>query len=263
MSATAPVAPVVRKNGIRVEACLTPLAFPLLILAVWAALASWLPFAVASPWEAVHAILEGARRGWVQRALQETLTATAAAFVLATVAGVGFSLVVGLNRFWADVWEPILVWIYSIPKVVLYPVVILTFGISLKASIAFAFISAVFPVAIITFGAVRAIPPILLKVAASYRLSPWKVFFEIVLPVAAPSIATATRYSFCLSFLGVIVGEMLGTRQGMGQELFKAIALNDIERIFGIALVLSLIALVINAGLLVVERRVARNAKRS
>ena len=181
----------------------------------------------------------GHDRGWVIVALRETLTATFFSFVLATVAGVGFSLVVGLSRFWADVWEPILVWVYSIPKVVLYPVVILLFGISLNASIAFAFISAVFPVAIIAFGAVRAIPPILLKVAASYRLSTWKVFFEVVLPVAAPSIATAARYSFCLSFLGVIVGEMLGTRQGMGQELFKAIALNDIARIFGIALLLS------------------------
>jgi len=230
------------------------LAVPALTLVLWVVLAWLLPYAVATPEDAIRAILHGIDRGWMTKELATTMTATLISSVLSTVLGVGFAILVALNRFWGDVFEPVLVWLYSVPKIVLYPIVLMIFGLSLSASVGFGVINSVLPVAFLVFGVIRRVPAVLLKVAQSFGLSRWATFREVVVPLAAPTIFTAARLAFCLSFLAVVVAEMLGSRQGLGQELFKAIALNDIARIFGIAFVLSAIAVSINALFLIVQR---------
>lgn len=229
------------------------LVFPVVLAVCWIAAAQWLPYAVASPAQTFDSIMQGVDRGWMRSELATTMTATFLSFVISTVAGVAFSVAIALNKFWGDVWEPVLVWLYSVPKIVLYPIVLMLFGLSLSASVAFGVLNSVLPVAIIVFGTIRAVPAIYLKVSQSYRLTRWESFKEVVMPVAAPSIVTAGRYAFSLSFLAVVVAEMLGSRQGIGQELFRAIALNDIGKIFGIALVLSIIAVLVNAVFLLLQ----------
>lgn len=235
--------------------------FPALLFVLWVAGAQWLPFAIASPSETWTAFLHGVNRGWMKKELITTLTATLFSFVIATVAGVGFSIAVALNRFWAEVWEPVLIWLYSVPKIVLYPIILMLFGISSSTSVAFGVVNSVLPVAFILFGVIGNIPPIYMKVARTYGLSRWQSFWQIVMPVAAPSIVTAARLAFCLSFLAVVVAEMLGSRQGLGQELFKAVALNEVGRIFAIAVVLSVIAVAVNALFLLAEHFLFRNRR--
>lgn len=229
------------------------LAVPILTVLVWIALAALLPYAVATPEDAFRAVRHGVNRGWMTKELATTLTATLFSTVLSTVLGVGFAIVVALNRFWGDVFEPLLVWLYSVPKIVLYPIVLMIFGLSLSASVGFGVINTVLPVSFLVFGVIRRVPAVMIKVAQSFGLSRWATFREVVIPLAAPTIFTAARLAFCLSFLAVVVAEMLGSRQGLGQELFKAIALNDIARIFGIAFVLSAIAVSVNAVFLVLQ----------
>lgn len=237
------------------------LVFPALLFLLWVAGAAWLPYAIASPGDTWAAFLHGVNRGWMKKELITTLTATFLSFALATVGGVGFAIAVALNRFWAEVWEPILIWLYSVPKIVLYPIILMLFGISSSTSVAFGVVNSVLPVAFILFGVIGRIPPIYMKVARSYGLGRWRSFWQIVMPVAAPSIVTAARLAFCLSFLAVVVAEMLGSRQGLGQELFKAVALNDAGRIFAIAVVLSIIAVAVNALFLVAEHLLFRNRR--
>ena len=233
---------------------------PSVFVLVWIVAAAFLPAAVPAPAETVAAVAEGAERGWLQPGLQTTMTATLIAAISATVMGVLFSVLIGLNRFWADVWEPLLVWLYSVPKITLFPVVVLIFGISIETSIAFGVLNAVLPVAFITFGAIRSVSEVHIKVARSYGLSSWQTFREVVIPVAAPSLVTAARYGFSTAFLAVVVGEMLASRQGIGQELFRAIGLHQLGKVFGIALVLSVLALLINGALLLLQRWLVRDS---
>lgn len=237
------------------------LVFPALLFVLWVAGAQWLPYAIASPSDTWAAFLHGVNRGWMKKELITTLTATFLSFVIATVAGVGFSIAVALNRFWAEVWEPVLIWLYSVPKIVLYPIILMLFGISSSTSVAFGVVNSVLPVAFILFGVIGNMPSIYMKVARTYGLGRWQSFWQIVMPVAGPSIVTAARLAFCLSFLAVVVAEMLGSRQGLGQELFKAVALNEVGRIFAIAVVLSIIAVAVNALFLVTEHLLFRNRR--
>ena len=84
---------------------------------------------------------------------------------------IGFAL--GLHRFSAEVGEPMLVSFYSVPKITLYPIVLLAFGIGMPAKIAFGAIHGVVPMAIFTMTAIRTLNPVLLKTAKVMRLAPW------------------------------------------------------------------------------------------
>ncbi len=239
------------------------LYFPAFVMVLWIVLARWMPDAVAAPSDAYAAIRHGVERGWMKTALATTMTATFLSFAITTVLGLGLSIALALSKFWGDVFDPILVWLYSVPKIVLYPIVLMLFGISLSTSVAFGVLNSVLPVAFIVIGAIRAVPVIHLKVARSYRLTRWQSFVEIIVPVALPSIVTAARYAFSLSFLAVVVAEMLGSRQGLGQELFKAVALNQVDRIFGVTTVLTVIAIVVNGVFLFLQYRLTASRHRS
>ena len=78
----------------------------------------------------------------------ETGRAFATALVIALVGGLVIGLMLGAHRLSGDVAEPILVALYSIPKITLYPVILLLFGLGISAKIAFGVIHGIIPVAV-------------------------------------------------------------------------------------------------------------------
>ena len=97
---------------------------------------------------------------------------------------IGFTL--GLYRFAGDVAEPVLVALYSIPKITLYPIVLLAFGIGMPAKIAFGAIHGIVPIAIFALGAVRNLNPVYLKAARVMRLPPARIAARVLLPGRDP-----------------------------------------------------------------------------
>ena len=83
---------------------------------------------------------------------------------------IGFAL--GLHRLSGDAMEPMLVSLYSIPKITLYPIILLAFGLGISAKIAFGAIHGIIPIALFTLNAVRNIKPILIKTGRVFKLNP-------------------------------------------------------------------------------------------
>ena len=79
----------------------------------------------------------------------ETGRAFGTALVIALVGGLVIGLMLGAHRLSGDVAEPILVALYSIPKITLYPVILLLFGLGISAKIAFGVIHGIIPVAVV------------------------------------------------------------------------------------------------------------------
>jgi NitT/TauT family transport system permease protein len=169
---------------------------------------------------------------------------------------IGFTL--GLYRFASDVAEPVLVGLYSIPKITLYPIVLLTFGIGMPAKIAFGAIHGVVPIAIFTLGAVRNLNPVYVKAARVMRLTPWRIASRVLLPGAIPEIFTGIRIGFSLTLIGTLLGEMFASQRGIGHLLIQAIGLHNIKMIMALTLLLVVIAVAASAMLLAVDRRLRR-----
>ena len=129
--------------------------------------------------------------------VEETSRAFFFALLLAVLLGLIIGFLLGVHRFSSEVFEPVLVAFYSVPKITLYPIILLAFGLGLPAKIAFGTIHGVVPVAIFTMGAVRSLNPILLKTARVLRLRPQELVGSVLLPAALPEIFTGIRLGFC------------------------------------------------------------------
>ena len=192
--------------------------------------------------------------------VQETALAFAQGFAIAVALGLLIGVPLGAARFAGEVAEPILVALYSIPKVTLYPVILLIFGIGMPAKVAFGALHGIVPISIFAMNAIRNINPTHLRTARAMRLSTFDVIRTILIPAALPEIVTGIRVGFSLALIGTLLGEMFGSQRGLGHLLMQAMSLHNIERILALTLLLVVFAAAINAMLLALDRRLHARA---
>jgi NitT/TauT family transport system permease protein len=180
------------------------------------------------------------------------------ALILAYGIGLGIGIWMGAHRLWGAVGEPILVALYSLPKIVLYPVVLLIFGLGVSGKVAFGALHGVLPVALLTMGAIRAIPPVYLRAARTLQLSPGDAIVNVLLPAALPEVFTGLRIGFSVTLLGVLLGEMFASKAGLGSMIMTDMSLAQSEDMVAVAIVLFVFAALANALLLWIEHRLHR-----
>jgi NitT/TauT family transport system permease protein len=192
--------------------------------------------------------------------VRETALAFAQGFAIAVVVGLLIGVPLGAARFAGEVAEPILVALYSIPKVTLYPVILLIFGIGMPAKVAFGAIHGIVPISIFAMNAVRNINPTHLRTARVMRICSWELTWKILIPATLPEIVTGIRVGFSLALIGTLLGEMFGSQRGLGHLLMQAMSLHNIERILALTLLIVVFAAGINALLLALDRRLHARA---
>ena len=187
--------------------------------------------------------------------LAETGRAFGLALVLAVAIGLSIGFSLGLNRFMSDVFEPVLVAVYSIPKITLYPILLLAFGLGISAKVAFGAIHGIIPIALFTMAAVRSVRKVYLKTGRVLRLPPTEAILRIVLPAAMPEIFAGLRIGFSLTLIGTLLGEMFASQRGLGFLLMNAIGLHNVDLIMGLTVLLAGFAGVASAVLLSLNKR--------
>lgn len=193
--------------------------------------------------------------------LSETMRAFAAALVIAIGVGLSLGLWLGFHRLSGDIFEPMLVALYSIPKITLYPILLLMFGLGISAKIAFGAIHGIIPIALFTITSVRNIKPVLIKTGRILKLSTWQMFRSVLIPAAVPEIFTGLRVGFSLTLIGTLLGEMFASQRGLGFLLKQAIGLHNVDQIMGVTFLLVVFAASVSAALLAVDRRLHRRAE--
>ena len=211
--------------------------------------------ALASPYETFVAAGRLLASPTFGQHLLYTAKGLAVSFGIAALVGVPAGLALGVLRFSGDVAEPLLASLYTIPKVTLYPIVLAVFGLGLSAKVAFGVMHAIIPMVLIIMGAVRAIKPVYLKTARTLRLSAWQTASRILLPSVLPDVVTSLRVGFSLSLLGVLVGEMFSSQQGIGFLLIKGITGSDVTTSIAITSMIVVFGVATGAMLLGIDRR--------
>lgn len=188
----------------------------------------------------------------------ETAAAFSLALAIAWASGLAIGMLLGAHRLTGEVAEPILTALYSIPKITLYPVILLFFGLGMPARVAFGAIHGVVPVALFTMAAVRGVRPVYFRTARSLRLGPLEIARHVLVPACLPGIVSGLRIGFSLTLLGTLIGEMFASQRGLGHMVIQAMETNDVRLLIALALFLVAIATGAGALLLALDRRVAR-----
>jgi NitT/TauT family transport system permease protein len=164
----------------------------------------------------------------------------------------------GAHRLSGAVGEPILVALYSLPKITLYPVILLIFGLGISGKVAFGALHGILPVALLTMAAIRNISPVYLKSARSMKLSQGQTIMTVLLPASLPEVVSGLRIGFTVTLLGVLLAEMFASKQGLGFLIINAMSLLQTEEMIAVAVLLFAFAALANALLLWMEHRFHR-----
>lgn len=233
------------------------LVVPVVLVLAWALTAVLVDSLVfPGPWEAAQGLARDLERPEFLSSVGTTVRLLLVSWLAAALVGglLGFAL--GQSPFWAKVFQTPLFAFYSIPKVTLYPVVLLLLGLGETSRITFAFLHGVFPMALLVMGATASMDRKLVRLADALQLSWFQRVRRIMLPALMPTVLMALRISFGLTFLGLVLAEMFSADVGLGRELVNNVAQVRVDRIAGQVVLIALIALGPVLALLGIESRV-------
>ena len=179
----------------------------------------------------------------------------AAAMAIALGAGLLVGAAAGTVRYLGDLIEPLLLALYAIPIVMVFPLCILFLGIGSASKVAFAGLYAFFPVAIHALKGLRHVDPGLVRAAVSMGAGPWRLLVRVRLPAALPVILTGVRLGAVLGLLSVVAGEMLGALEGVGQMLARTVEALQSAEAFSWILVTLIMVMAVGGTLSWLERR--------
>jgi NitT/TauT family transport system permease protein len=214
--------------------------------------------AVSSPAATAHKAVELLMSAALWPHVLETATALGYSLAVAIPAGLAMGFLLGMRRLPGEVAEPLLVSLYSLPKVTLYPLVLLLFGLGMSAKVAFGALHGVIPVTLFSMNAVRTVSPVFFKAARVMQLSRSGTVLHVALPAALPEIFSGIRVGFSLTLLGVLIGEMFASQRGLGFLIMNLIDVHDVPRMMAVTLLLAVFAVAVNLGLLVLDHRLHR-----
>lgn len=196
------------------------LAFALVAVAVWQLLgvAEMLPRYVLSPVEIVAATIERTAAGDLLPAVGYTVMRQMVGFLLGAGFGTLIGLVAGVIKPAEDLFDTLVSWTYPLPKIALFPVVVVWLGFTDTARVLIIAVSTFYPSFVNAFSGTRSIDGRLLWVSRNVGASRIRTFRQVVVRAAMPSIVVGVRISLALSFILAFATESIGSSQnGLGQ----------------------------------------------
>jgi NitT/TauT family transport system permease protein len=187
-----------------------------------------------------------------------TLREIVIAYALAIGAGLAVGAALGLNRLAGRAFGPIVAALYAVPAVVWYPSLMLFFGLDTASKVAFGFLLGFFPITLAVLAGVRQVNPHLVAVARAFGARPSVVFRKVMIPAMLFTLVGGLRTGLALSVIGVIVGEILGSKAGMGSLINHAYGLFRTPDYVALVCVTLVLIVGTDAVASLVERRAER-----
>ena len=185
--------------------------------------------------------------GWI------TLLESLYGFVLAFVLGVPLAVAISGSRTLNLMFYPLLIATQSLPKVALAPLILVWLGVGIESKLAIAWLVAFFPIVVDTATGLRNTPAEFLDLATSVRASAFQSFWKIRFPAALPFVISGSKVAITLAVIGAVIGEFIGSNEGLGNLLLVANSQVNIPLAFACLFGLAVIGIGLYAAVVAVE----------
>ncbi|KVN93432.1 ABC transporter permease [Burkholderia ubonensis] len=202
--------------------------------------------------------VNGTSQGPLLTQVWVTLEETTIGFLIGSVAGVICGIVLGRNKLMADVFGLYIQIANSIPRVVLGSVFVIALGLGMASKIALAVVMVFFVVFGNAFQGVREADRYLIANAQILGASRRQITTAVVIPSALSWILASLHVSFGFALVGAVVGEFLGSKQGIGLLISTAQGAFNASGVFAAMIVLAVVALAADYLLTWLERRLLK-----
>src|SRR5690625_2802966 len=217
------------------------------------------PLIFSSPTKIADLLIEKFADGSMIIHLQVTLFETVLGFILGTLLGILIATALWSSKRLANISDPYLVILNAMPKVALGPIIIVALGPGYFSIIAMGAIVSVVITAIVVYSAFREVDPNFEKVLQSFGASRWQCFTEAIFPATLPTMISTLKVNVGLSWVGVIVGEFLVSKHGLGYLIIYGFQVFDFTLVMSSLLLIAICAAVMYKLVEKLERQLIKH----
>lgn len=228
------------------------------LIAVWqiVVLLQWVPETYfPSPVATLQALWAGLLGGELSKALAQTATRALVGTIAATAVGLVLALLTARYRRLRQAFDPVAEFLRPLPPAALVPMAIFFLGLGWALHSFILLFACLWPVYLNASSALKAVPSVQLRTAASFGYGGWDRVLQVQLPAALPEIFIGIRIAASIALIATVVTEMLAGRDGLGFVLNEAAMTLRIPEMFAALLLTMLSGLALNAAVLGVRRR--------
>jgi NitT/TauT family transport system permease protein len=215
-------------------------------------------FWVSRPSLVAVALVNWAKSGNLATDLQLTLTEAGVGFVIGSIVGALVGFVLGWVQRLGKLFEPMVLALYTLPKIALAPLFVLWFGIGPVNKIMFSALLVFFMVFFTTFQGVKQVDRDLVANARLLGASRMAIWTKIAIPYAAVWVFTGIRIGLPYALIGAIVGEFVAADSGVGFRIKEATSFFDTASVFAGLVILMAISLMLLGLLRLLEMRLMK-----
>jgi len=215
---------------------LTQILILITLITLWELLAHYKiinTFISSSPSKIIKTIIDLHNQGNLYNHIWITIYETILSFGLGTILGILIATILWWNNFIYKVVDPYLTVINSLPKVALGPILIIFFGANMNSIIIMALLISVIVTIITVYNGFNETDKNKIKLLKSFNATKWQVFKIVILPSSYPTIISSLKINISMSLIGVIMGEFLVSKEGIGYLIMYG------SQVFNLNLVMS------------------------
>ena len=249
----------VRRANLKVTVLRISILIALLCLWEVSAALRWIdPFIMSSPSRIIRTIASLYSSGELFMHIGVTLWETVAGFFLGTVMGMGIATILWWSPVIARTMDPYLVVLNSLPKIALGPVIIVWVGAGEGAIITMALLISVVVTTLSVLSGFMEVSEERILLMRTFGASKLQIFRMVVLPASIPSIISTLKINVGMTWVGVIVGEYLVSKAGLGYLIVYGGQVFKLDLVMASILVLSVVAVLMYIGVSYLEKRYNR-----
>lgn len=166
----------------------------------------------------------------------------------ACVLGAALGLAMGWWRYFGEVLDPYVVFFSAMPRIALFPIILMIFAIGDVSRILIVFIGVFFPVLFNAYIGAKQTPKLLIDVAQVFGYSHNRLFVKVILPAALPYLIAGFRIGVTLGMIMIVVAEFFGASSGLGQKIAETAQLYRTPELYAWVIYTSLLALLLVRG---------------
>ena len=193
--------------------------------------------------------------GTIYKHLWITLVETVLAFVIGSVLGLAMGLWLGLSPSASALLDPYITALNAMPRVVLAPIFMVWFGLGIWSKVALGVTLVFFIVFFNVYQGVKEVSPVVLNNTVMLGANRRQLLRHVYLPSATSWVFSSLHVSVGMDFVGAVVGEYLGSANGVGYLIQQAEGAFDINTVFAGIVVLTAFALILDFAVARAERR--------
>lgn len=215
------------------------------------------PLLFAPPSRAASAFIELAQTGTLLEASLVTINAVLVGYIAAIVVGIPLGVVLARAKMVGDMLDPYLYGIFSTPRVVIVPLVIVWFGVGYTGRLFLIFLWSMIAIATSTADGVRNARPDLVEVAVFYGAKRAQLVRHVLLPGAVPFVVSGLRIGAERAVVGAVIGEMFLELTGLGGLIQVSAKSFETPQMLVAVATIAVIGTLLISGLDLLEQRVS------